>query len=36
MDSASNDAIRRLARSVGFIEQRDPDDVHQVIYSLRL
>jgi acetyltransferase len=36
MDSASNDAIRRLARSVGFGEQRDPDDIHQVIYSLRL
>jgi GNAT superfamily N-acetyltransferase len=35
MDSASNDAIRRLARSVGFAEQGDPDDVHQVIYSLR-
>jgi GNAT superfamily N-acetyltransferase len=35
MDSASNDAMRRLARDVGFSEQRDPDDIHQVIYSLR-
>jgi GNAT superfamily N-acetyltransferase len=36
MDSAQNDAMRRLARDVGFSEQRDPDDIHQVIYSLRL
>ena len=35
MDSASNDAMRRLAHDVGFSEQRDPDDIHQVIYSLR-
>ena len=35
MDSASNDGIRRLARAAGFSEQRDPDDIHQVIYSLR-
>jgi RimJ/RimL family protein N-acetyltransferase len=35
MDSASNHAMRRLARDVGFREQRDPHDVHQVIYSLR-
>ena len=35
MDAASNDSMRRLARDVGFSEQRDPDDIHQVIYSLR-
>ena len=35
MDAASNQAMRRLARDVGFNAQRDPDDVHQVIYSLR-
>jgi len=35
MDSASNDAMRRLAHDVGFTEQRDPDDIHQVIYSLQ-
>jgi GNAT superfamily N-acetyltransferase len=35
IDSASNDAMRRLAHDVGFSEQRDPDDIHQVIYSLR-
>jgi GNAT superfamily N-acetyltransferase len=35
MDAASNDAMRRLARSVGFAEQPDPDDIHQVIYSLQ-
>ena len=35
MDAASNDAMRRLARDVGFSEQRDPDDIHQVIYSLQ-
>jgi GNAT superfamily N-acetyltransferase len=35
LDSASNDAMRRLAHDVGFSEQRDPDDIHQVIYSLR-
>ena len=35
MDSASNDGIRRLARAAGFSAQRDPDDIHQVIYSLR-
>jgi RimJ/RimL family protein N-acetyltransferase len=35
MDSASNQAMRRLAHDVGFSEQRDPDDIHQVIYSLR-
>jgi GNAT superfamily N-acetyltransferase len=35
MDAASNDAMRRLARDVGFSEQPDPDDIHQVIYSLQ-
>jgi GNAT superfamily N-acetyltransferase len=35
LDSASNDAMRRLAHDVGFSEQRDPDDIHQVIYSLQ-
>lgn len=34
MDAASNDAMRRLARRLGFSEQRDPEDIHQVIYSL--
>jgi len=34
MDAASNEAMRRLARDVGFAEQPDPDDIHQVIYSL--
>ena len=35
MDAANNDAMRRLARDLGFSEQPDPDDIHQVIYSLR-
>ena len=35
MDAANNDAMRRLARDVGFTEQPDPDDIHQVIYSLQ-
>jgi GNAT superfamily N-acetyltransferase len=35
MDSASNQGIRRLARALGFSERRDPDDIHQVIYSLQ-
>jgi len=35
MDAVSNDAMRRLARDVGFAERPDPDDVHQVIYSLQ-
>jgi GNAT superfamily N-acetyltransferase len=34
MDAASNDGMRKLARDLGFSEQRDPDDIHQVIYSL--
>jgi L-amino acid N-acyltransferase YncA len=36
MDAANNDAMRRLARDLGFSEQPDPDDIHQVIYSLQL
>ena len=35
MDAAANEPMRRLARDVGFREQRDPDDVRQVIYSLQ-
>jgi RimJ/RimL family protein N-acetyltransferase len=35
MDAASNHAMRRLARDVGFSERPDPDDIHQVIYSLQ-
>jgi RimJ/RimL family protein N-acetyltransferase len=35
MDAASNQAMRRLAHDVGFSEQPDPDDIHQVIYSLQ-
>jgi GNAT superfamily N-acetyltransferase len=35
LDAASNDPMRRLAHDLGFAEQRDPDDIHQVIYSLR-
>jgi acetyltransferase len=35
-DSAGNAAMRRLARDMGFREERDPDDIHQVIYSLRV
>jgi long-chain acyl-CoA synthetase len=34
MDAAGNEAMRRLARELGFTERRDPDDLHQVIYSL--
>jgi RimJ/RimL family protein N-acetyltransferase len=33
MDAVNNEAMRRLARDMGFTEQVDPDDVHQVIYS---
>jgi GNAT superfamily N-acetyltransferase len=36
MDAANNDRMRRLARDVGFAEHPDPDDIHQVIYSLEL
>ena len=35
IDAASNQPMRRLARDVGFSEQADRDDVHQVIYSLQ-
>jgi GNAT superfamily N-acetyltransferase len=35
MDSAANEAMRRLARDLGFREDPDPDDIRQVIYSLR-
>jgi RimJ/RimL family protein N-acetyltransferase len=35
MDAASNQPMRRLARDVGFSEQPDDDDIHQVIYSLQ-
>jgi GNAT superfamily N-acetyltransferase len=35
MDARSNSAMRRLAHDVGFSERPDPDDIHQVIYSLR-
>jgi GNAT superfamily N-acetyltransferase len=35
MDALSNAAMRGLARDVGFTEQPDPDDIHQVIYSLQ-
>jgi hypothetical protein len=33
MDTVDNEAMRRLARDMGFNEHADPDDVHQVIYS---
>jgi GNAT superfamily N-acetyltransferase len=36
MDAANNDRMRRLARHLGFVEQADPEDIHQVIYSLQL
>jgi len=36
IDAAANERMRRLARSLGFAERRDPDDAHQVIYSLAL
>jgi RimJ/RimL family protein N-acetyltransferase len=36
MDAANNERMRRLAHLSGFTEQPDPDDIHQVIYSLRL
>jgi GNAT superfamily N-acetyltransferase len=35
MDAVSNQGIRQLAHDVGFSEQADPDDIHQVIYSLQ-
>jgi GNAT superfamily N-acetyltransferase len=36
IDAANNDRMRKLARDVGFTEQRDPEDKTQVIYSLDL
>lgn len=36
VDAASNQLMRKLARDVGFVEQPNPDDIHQVIYSLDL
>jgi long-chain acyl-CoA synthetase len=36
MDAVTNAAMRRLARDMGFTERPDPDDIHQVIYSLDL
>jgi len=36
IDTATNPRMRRLARHLGFTEQPDPDDVHQVIYSMQL
>jgi len=36
VDAATNHRMRRLARHLGFVERPDPDDVHQVIYSMAL
>ncbi|KHA71225.1 GNAT family acetyltransferase [Pseudomonas chlororaphis] len=36
VDSASNTAMRDLARSLGFETHSDPDDPHQVIHRLSL
>jgi RimJ/RimL family protein N-acetyltransferase len=36
IDAANNERMRRLAHLAGFTEEPDPDDIHQVIYSLRL
>lgn len=36
VDALTNEPMRRLARDVGFTERPDRDDIHQVIYSLRL
>ena len=36
VDAIDNHPMRKLARNVGFTEERNPDDVHQVIYSLGL
>jgi L-amino acid N-acyltransferase YncA len=33
MDASTNEPMRRLALDLGFSEQPDPDDIHQVIYS---
>ncbi len=36
IDAVNNDRMRELARHLGFSEQPDPDDVHQVVYYLEL
>jgi len=36
MDAVGNERMRRLASRLGFIEQPDPNDIRQVIYSLPL
>lgn len=36
VDSVSNSRMRKLARACGFAEHSDPDDIHQVIYTLDL
>jgi GNAT superfamily N-acetyltransferase len=36
MDFADNSAMRELANELGMSARRDPDDAHQVIYSLTL
>lgn len=36
VDSASNTAMRDLAKSMGFATHSDPDDAHQVIHRLSL
>jgi GNAT superfamily N-acetyltransferase len=36
MDPIDNVRMRKLARDVGFSEYPDPDDIHQLIYSLDL
>ena len=35
-DAFDNQSMRKLARDVGFVEKPNPDDIHQVIYSLDL
>jgi long-chain acyl-CoA synthetase len=36
VDTLTNEPMRRLARALGFTERPDRDDIHQVVYSLRL
>ena len=36
IDAVANDRMRELAHHLGFAEQPDPDDIHQVIYYLEL
>jgi len=36
VDAATNHRMRRLARHLGFAERPDPEDVHQVIYTMDL